>query len=347
MKTTSNNRLSILQIIALSTSPSLMSCGLSESGLFPEISLSFPDNVSENTSGASAVLLSASALGGGTGGGRETRAADNVISQWAGRIDGIVERTNEFLTKLDEQGVVAGTAVTFTKKEKSISILVSELSGDPDFTKQVVVCVNGTLMKHMKWNDDASKLELTRNFGVDPLTDREPSDFMAKLSLTTGTDGTVTGIAEASGIPFKVPHDHKDANETYLNERILLSKAADESFELGGVQLFSASAPTSFTANTGDAYFVGRILADGSASSVGWRSIKTGCTSITASSFNETTPNFCGTSSITTAGVFNFTADATAAATAYSGGLNSIDLPSSAELTEITFEEGVACPDAS
>jgi len=325
-------------------------CGDATSGLFPQIEFDLPDNVSENTSGATALSFSSSKLGLGMGltqgGGQETRAPDNVISQWAGRVDGIVERTNEFLTKLEEQGVTVGTAVSFTKRQKTLSMLVTEISDDSGFTKQAVVCVDGEIMKHLKWNDDGTQIEMTRNFGVDPLTEKDPADFMAKFSLETDTGGNVQVRVNASGTPFKVPRDHREANETYLNERIQIEKSSDGTFALGGVQRFSATAPTSFAANEGDAYFVGKILTDGSSSAVGWRSAKASCTTAVAS-FSETNPAFCATASIATAGTFVFTVDTAAAATAYANGLDEIDLPSSAELEEVEFDSSITCPESS
>ena len=193
-----------------------------------------------------------------------------VIEFWASRMDRIIDKINSILTRLNAQAVEGTGSFTGKGNDGLMSGTISELSGDPTYKYEALICYNDVGFLSIKWSDDNNRVEATRDFNITPLNRVTATNLLTRVLYTAAESTTVE--VTAHGTAWNRPA--RLTNEDQMTHYIYGDKTSDETITLRGVQDWYETVPDSFT---GDSYLTGKIEADNSGEFVGYRSFHEQC----------------------------------------------------------------------
>ncbi len=262
-----------------------------DSGFFPVINYSVPDPASTTQQKTQA--------------NRTTTSGSNVLSEWASKMNRIVDFVNELFTSLNRTNI----SINFSGSHQlengnTISLSVAERTGDPSYTQHALLCNNGVKFLYAKWNSDHTKINVIRDFSQNPQITNTNFNrtMMAEVEYSKDISTNEATIHfYGNGEPWYVPSDVTQ-DGTFLVDHIASVKHSDDSFTVSGVNSWTNTPiDSSYSGDTnGDVWMVGQMNADGSGSFIAHRKYNS---TICNSAFTELSPNWCFGASLNSSGI--------------------------------------------
>jgi hypothetical protein len=250
-------------------------------------------------------------------------------------MDRIVRQINAMFERLNNTDGVATTG-TFTGKGPAgnVSGKISAIS-DSTYDFEATICVSSTVFTYARWNEDKTKVEVYRNFGVNPVYTNLTTSMISRI-VYDASASTATMQYWAYGAPWANPSWISD---TTLTEYVVGSRAESGDHTIKGVSYWDDG--TWSTVAGGEGYFTGTLAAAGTGMWAGYRAGATGCMVTPAIATNESTPatwlcrsNYIGgtpTATIGAAGAF------------YTSHLTAVGVASASNLMKVALPSGVSC----
>lgn len=262
-----------------------------DTGFFPVINYSVP-------SSASTTLQKPTST-------RNTSSGSNVLSEWASKMNRIVDYINQLFASLNRTNI----PLTYTGSHQlsngnTISLQVSEITGDTTYSHQALLCNNGEKFLYARWNDDHSRINVVRDFSQNPQSTGTTYDRAMKVEVDYSQDTTndeTTIHFYGNGQPWYVPSDVTQ-DGSFLIDHIASIKKSDNSFTFSGVNAWtSTTIDSSYIGDSsGDVWMVGQLNAEGSGSFIAHRKYNS---TICNSAFTELSPNWCFGASFDASGI--------------------------------------------
>lgn len=245
----------------ITTTPS-EGTGTTSREVLPTIDFSLPSSISSNRTAVRKFK------------GPRFPSNSTVIEHWAERMNRSIEKNNELIAKLNEAELDETGAFTGEGRRGNISGMISELTDDPVYQHEALICNDNEAFLTIKWNTDQSQIETVRNFHHKALETDESAGFFGKMLYTQSEEGETLEM-RAHGTPWRAPEELVD--EDQMTQYTYGHKASDGTMTLKSVQDWYTDVPESFT---GDGYLTGKLESDGSGEYVAYRSFKDECTAI-------------------------------------------------------------------
>jgi len=188
---------------------------------------------------------------------KATRLAErnSVIKSWGARTAYTLKHTLNILKQLKEDQVQQSGLFQRKGPFAKMSGEIAVREGDAEYPFGMIACDDGRPALTAKWNADASRIVIARDFAVRPLDKKSEQDIIAEISIQR--DGSTTKTTfHLEGLAWKAPGQTEGLR---LREYTETTKGPDN-FVILGVQDWSegSAAP----GGAGDGYLTGRITND-------------------------------------------------------------------------------------
>ncbi|MGK5095009.1 hypothetical protein WDW89_23740 [Deltaproteobacteria bacterium TL4] len=259
------------------------------SAFFPEFNFSLPASISSETK---AKTLSERAMSD------FANDHNTLLEGWATHMDRIIDKTNRIMMSLNGNDVM-GTGMKMGNKmdkgkgsfsgkgmDMGMSGTVQELSNDPAYQYEALICENGKEFMQLKWNAEGSLVEAVRDFShISSNMMVSATNMVVKILYQQTSSATLVEVW-SHGTPWVKENVVTDGD--LLTRYVYGKKTADGAIALKGVQDWYATVPATFTA---DGYLTGKINEDGKTGEfVGYRKFNTALCNDT---FSESSPSWC------------------------------------------------------
>ncbi len=261
------------------------SSGTTTNSFFPEIEMDIPDEIYDTTArvkSADKALRTTALMQQGSG----------PLGHLVERFEKSIDQTNRVLARLNRDAIQGAGTFTGKGPDGNMSGKVETLTDDPDgYDFQATLCQDSTVFQHIRWNTEATKVLLYRDFNMNPvgIIQATTGTFIGKMTYDATDASAVTAEWRSTGTPWRLPPDIASTGDNSIVEYAQVIRDSDGGFLVRGVNdWYTATFPTT---PDGQNYAVGYIGSDGSeGKAFGYRNTSTACNSIT---FNEAAGNWC------------------------------------------------------
>jgi|GEM_PF-3486587 len=265
-------------------------CGLTAdtdggNSFFPAIEMDIPDEVLETDARIQMPRGRVEALS-------VTAQGSGPLGHLVERFEKSVEHTNRMLARLNRDDIVEAGSFSGKGPDGDVSGKVEALTDDADgYDFEATVCQDGVVFQNVKWNEEATKVEVYREFNKNPLgiVEATAGSLIGKMTYDATNPEAVVAVWRSTGTPWRVPTDVAATGATAIVDYAQVVKDADGGFLIRGVNdWYTGTFPTT---PDGQNYVVGYINSDGSAGkSFGYRDTSSACSSTV---FSEASANWC------------------------------------------------------
>jgi hypothetical protein len=250
--------------------------------VFPIIALNIPVTNEEE---AAALALQAEATD--TQNGRTY----TILDRWTERADHTVRNANGLMSILNREQSISADGQFFDKgPDQGIDGEVKVLADDPDYTKEAIVCYNDAPFVHLKWNDDGSKVLMTRDLSNNP-GGALGTAMMVKMNYVVDEAGVKNLFMTSFGVPWNKPDFVTDDGDS-IAEFAEVVEQVDGSVDVSAVEEWQ-NAEDDLPSAESDGYLVGRVNADASGEFVGYRKFDTYACADGFDQTDNTAPGWC------------------------------------------------------
>jgi hypothetical protein len=183
------------------------------------------------------------------------------------RADRIVKSIEKAVKFLKSERIESTGQFSSRGSDRKISGYIAEIS-DEVYTHEFVLCHDDQPVMHMQFDEPGKHIRATKDFSKAPVGEALKAQFISEIVIDTKD--------EASQLRFRTNGAFPQSSSRLLRydgtefvEAMSFTKLASGDFTLSGVNDWRSSG--SSDPFEGDGYIVGRIAADGSGESVGYR----------------------------------------------------------------------------
>ena len=180
----------------------------------------------------------------------------SVVKWWGARSQLVLKQTTNLLEKLIEEKVTQTGTFRGKGPFKKMTGEVAVRSGDATYGFEAIICESTRMALHVKWNEGATKVAMTRDFNIRPLDKKGERDVVAQIAFEK-TEGSQKTTFLLQGEAWDKPAGADGSLLTEYTE----TERTSTSFTIKGVNDYSAAIPAAGVYE-GDGYLVARLTAD-------------------------------------------------------------------------------------